>query len=31
MTIRVITKDGELVDGGEFTIREVYEEVNNGD
>ncbi|QLH81689.1 hypothetical protein [Halosimplex pelagicum] len=30
MTIRVITKDGELVDGGEFTIREVYEEVNNG-
>ncbi|MBX0288640.1 hypothetical protein EGH22_20115 [Halomicroarcula sp. F28] len=30
MTIRVLNKEGKAVDGGEFTVREAYTEVNNG-
>ncbi|KOX92648.1 hypothetical protein AMS69_15025 [Haloarcula rubripromontorii] len=30
VTVRVIDQDGNIVDGGEFTIRTVYQEVNNG-
>jgi len=30
MTIRVLDTDGNVVDGGEFSIREVYQEVDNG-
>ncbi len=29
-TVRILDDEGDIVDGGEFTIREVYDEVNDG-
>ncbi len=29
MTVRIVDTDGNVIDGGEFALRELYEEVNN--
>ncbi len=29
MTVRIVDTDGNVIDGGEFALRELYEEANN--